>query len=105
MVNKENGVIKLTQLLGSVCVLSDYKRQMYTYAYLFFSNPTQIEARTVLGHIPAQSTGDTFQNFSPGVGLVCRNSHQHLYICKDYEVRYLCNVNGEPGLISVVPYT
>jgi len=62
----------------------------------FFSNPIRIEARTVVGHKPAESTGDIFQSLSPGVGLVCYNGfHQLKYFCKDYEVRYLCPVTGE----------
>ncbi|KAG8011359.1 hypothetical protein GBF38_006111, partial [Nibea albiflora] len=51
-----------------------------------------IEARTVNTKIPALDTGETFDNFNPSDGFLCKDADQGSgKTCSDYEVRFGCS--------------
>jgi hypothetical protein len=53
-------------------------------------NPTDIQARRKSDQVDAAKTGEVFQDYSPEVGLVCKNAEQPDGKCSDYEVRFFC---------------
>nr|XP_054603968.1 cartilage intermediate layer protein 2-like [Nothobranchius furzeri] len=53
--------------------------------------PFEIQAVTVIGNIPAESTGQYFNAYNTYLGFICLNADQPFgKKCRDYKVRFRC---------------
>ncbi|XP_070399615.1 cartilage intermediate layer protein 2-like [Nothobranchius furzeri] len=53
--------------------------------------PLEIQAVTVIGNVPAESTGQNFYAYNTFLGFICLNADQPFgEQCSDYKVRFRC---------------
>nr|XP_054603981.1 cartilage intermediate layer protein 2-like [Nothobranchius furzeri] len=79
----------------------DLKGLRMEYPGEICDTPRRIQAVTVDGNVPAESTGQHFYAYNTQLGFFCRNADQPSgQQCLDYKVRFRCPCIPEPDCIN-----